>query len=98
MRLALNPDKIFPGVQKKVLLGYVVSEKGREPDRDKIAVIDGLETPKNAKGISKLLRHMGWYRELIPDFAKIAVPITQLLKKNVRFLFGRRSAKRLLKS
>ena len=87
MRLALNPDKTFLGVQRGVLLGYVVSENGREPDPDKIAVIDGLETPKNAKGISKLLGHVRWYRELIPDFAKIAVPITQLLKKDVRFVW-----------
>ena len=26
-------------------------------------------------------------RELIPDFAKIAVPITQLLKKDIRFVW-----------
>ena len=87
MRLALNPDKTFLGVQRGVLLGYVVSKNGREPDPDKIAVIDELETPKNAKGISKLLGHVGWYRELIPDFAKIAVPITHLLKKDVRFVW-----------
>ena len=36
----------------------MVSEKGREPDPDKIAIIDGLEIPKNAKGISKLLGHV----------------------------------------
>ena len=87
MQLALNPDKTFLRVKKEVLLGYVVSENGREPDPDKVAVIDELETPKNAKGISKLLGHVGWYRELIPDFAKIAVPITHLLKKDVRFVW-----------
>ena len=32
MQLALNLDKTFLGVQKGVLLGYVVSEKEREPD------------------------------------------------------------------
>ena len=87
MRLALNPDKTFLGVQRGVLLGYVVSEKGREPHPDKIAMIDGLSTPTNAKGIAKLLGHVGWYRELIPDFAKIVVPITQLLKKDCKFVW-----------
>ena len=80
MRLALNPDKTFLGVQRGVLLCYVVSEKGRLSDRDKIAMINGLAIPINGKGITKLLGHVGWYRELILDFAKIAVPITQLLK------------------
>ncbi|PTQ27291.1 hypothetical protein MARPO_0207s0002 [Marchantia polymorpha] len=85
MQLALNPEKTFLGVQRGVLLGYVVSEKGRELDPDKIAVIEGLATPTNAKGVAKLLGHVGWYRELIPDFAKIVVPITQLLRKENRF-------------
>ena len=73
------------GVNKDVLLGCVVSERGREPDPEKIAVISELATPTNAKGIAKLLRHLGWYQELIPDFAKIAVRIIQLLWKDCRF-------------
>ena len=44
MQLALNPDKTFLLVRKGVLLGYVVSEKERELDPDKIAVIDELPT------------------------------------------------------
>ena len=63
-----------------------MSEKERESDPDKM-IIDGLETPTNAKGINKLLGHVGWYRELILDFAKIAVPITLLLKKVCKFVW-----------
>ena len=88
MRLIVNPDETFLGVQIGVLLSYVVSEKGRKPDPNKIAVIDVLATPTNAKGIAKLLGHVGWYRELIPNFAKIAVPITQVLKKDCKFVRG----------
>ena len=44
MQLPLNLDKVLLGVQRGVLLGYVVSEKRRESDPDKIAVIDGLAT------------------------------------------------------
>ena len=47
MQLAWNLDKTFLGVQRGVLLVYVVSEKGREPDLIKIAVINGLPTPTN---------------------------------------------------
>jgi hypothetical protein len=85
MQLALNPDKTFLGVNRGVLLGYVVSEKEREPDPEKIEVISGLATPTNAKEITKLLGHVRWYRELIPDFTKIAAPITHLLEKDIRF-------------
>jgi hypothetical protein len=87
MQFDLNPNKTvtFLGVQRGVLLGYMVSRKRREPDPDKIAVMDGLAIPTNARRIAKLLGHVGWYQELIPDFAKIAVPITQLLRKDYRF-------------
>ena len=53
-----------------------MSEKMKEPDPKKIAVIDGLVAPTNDRGIAKLPGHVGQYRELIPDFAKITVLIT----------------------
>ena len=52
-----------------------------------IAVIDGLAAPTNAKGIAKLLGHVGWYRELISDFAKVAVLTTKLFEKDIRFVW-----------
>lgn len=70
--LALNPDKTYLGVHRGVLLGYVMSEKGKEPDPEKIAVIDNLATPTNARGLAKLQGHVGWYRELISNHVKIA--------------------------
>lgn len=85
MHLALNPKKTFLGVQREFLLGYVVSEKGRELNPNKIAIIDSLATLTNAKGISKLLGHVGWYTEFVLDFARIVVPINQLLSKDCRF-------------
>ena len=85
MQLVLKAYKTFLNVHKEVLLDYVVSDKGREPDPDKIAVIDELPTPIKAKGIAKLLGHAGWYGEFISNFSKIAVSMTHLLKKDVRF-------------
>ena len=84
-RLALNPENTYLAVKNGVLLGYVVSERGREPDPEKIAVIDELESPTNAKGIAKFLGHVGWYKELIPSYFKISLPITHMLKKDIKF-------------
>ena len=55
VRLALNPEKTYLAVQRGILLVYVVSEKGREPDPKKITVINELSAPTNAKDIDKLL-------------------------------------------
>jgi hypothetical protein len=81
MQLALKSGTTFLEVNKRILLGYMVSKKGREPGLEKIAVMDGLATPTNAKGIAKLLGHVGWYR----NFSKIVVSITQLLRKDCTF-------------
>lgn len=79
--MALNPDKTLLGVQNRGLLDYVVSEKGRKLDPDKIAVINTLPL----KGIAKLLWYVGWYRELIHNYSKIDVFITQLFRKDCKF-------------
>ena len=48
IQLALNPNETFLGVQKVVLLGYVMNEEWREPNSNNIAVIDKLPTFTNA--------------------------------------------------
>ena len=48
-------------------------------------MIDELPISTNAQDIPKLLKHLEWYRELISNFSKIAVPITQVLKKDCKF-------------
>lgn len=48
-------------------------------------MIVGLVTPTNANGIAKLLGHIRWYYELIPDYFKIALPITKLVRNDSEF-------------
>jgi hypothetical protein len=40
------------------------------------------------KAIMRFLGLVGFYRAYIPDFSKIAAPLTKLLRKNERFLWG----------
>ena len=48
-------------------------------------MIDGLSTITNAKEIAKLLGHVEWYGEWNFNYSKIAIPITQLIRKDCRF-------------
>jgi hypothetical protein len=84
-QIALNPDKLFVGVVRGVLLGHIVSESGIEPDPEKVEVIHNLKPPTNVKGVQKVLGHIGWYRSRIEDYATSALPLTNLIKKDVKF-------------
>ena len=83
--MALNPEKTYLAVSRGVLLGYVVSKEGREPEPEKVKVITNLKPPTNVKKVQSVLGHVGWYRELIPDYATITLPITKLQQKNSKF-------------
>ena len=40
------------------------------------------------KGICSFIGHAGFYRRFIPDLSKIARPLTELLAKDVLFVFS----------
>ena len=43
--------------------------------------------PKDIKGIRSFLGHAGSYRSFIKDFSKISRPLTNLLQKDIPFVF-----------
>jgi hypothetical protein len=46
-----------------------------------------MPCPRDVKGIHGILGHVGFYRRFIKDFSKILKPLTNLLKKDVSFVF-----------
>ena len=46
-----------------------------------------MSYPTNIKGIRSFLGHAGFYRRFIKDFSKISRPLTNLLQKDVPFVF-----------
>ena len=74
-------------VREGIVLGHLVSERGIEVDRAKIKVIEQLPHPVNIRGIGNFLGHAGFYRYFIKDFSHIAIPLTNLLAKDVPFEF-----------
>ncbi|GJZ72841.1 reverse transcriptase domain-containing protein [Tanacetum coccineum] len=47
-----------------------------------------LPQPNNIKGINSFLGHASFYRRLIKDFLKIALPLTKFLEKDTPFEFN----------
>ncbi|KAJ9538830.1 hypothetical protein OSB04_031563 [Centaurea solstitialis] len=88
VHLVLNWEKCHFMVTEGVVLGHIVSSRGIEVDRAKIAVIEGLPPPTNVKGVRSFLGHAGFYRRFIKDFSKIARSLTELLAKDTPFSFN----------
>lgn len=66
-------------------LGHVISSDGVRPDPNKVKAVTNFPTPRNPKNIKQFLGLVGYYRRFIPQFSKIAKPLTDLLKKDRTF-------------
>ncbi|XP_025980015.1 uncharacterized protein [Glycine max] len=86
--LVLNWEKCHFMVQEGIVLGHKISVRGIEVDKAKIDVIEKLPPPMNVKGIRSFLGHAGFYRHFIKDFSKVAKPLSNLLNKDVAFVFN----------
>lgn len=83
--LKLQPDKCEFLHREIAYLGHVITEKGVKANPEKIRSIKDYPKPKDEKQIKQFLGLLGYYRRFIKDFAKHAKPLTQLLKKDVKF-------------
>ncbi|KAK1641921.1 hypothetical protein QYE76_059726 [Lolium multiflorum] len=85
--LVLNWEKCHFMVNEGIVLGHKISERGIEVDRAKVEAIEKMPYPRDVKGIRSVLGHAGFYRRFIKDFSKISKPLTNLLQKDVPFVF-----------
>ena len=85
--LKLHPGKCFMGMVSGILLGHIVSRNGLEVDSDKVRVILILLAPTNVREVRGFLGCVGYYRRFIIAYARLAAPLTELLKKEEEFLW-----------
>ena len=80
MKVQLDKSEFL---QKEVaFLGHIVTPEGVKPNPEKISAIKNWPLPKNEKELRAFLGILGYHRKFIQDFAKIAKPLTQQLRKD----------------
>ena len=67
------------------VLGHKVSSKGLHPMESKVQSIAKWKSPTNIHELRSFLGAIGYYRNFIPNYAKITYPLCKLLRKNVKF-------------
>lgn len=80
LRVAISKSEFF---RKEIdFLGYTVSEKGVKPSPSKLDTIKNFPEPDHVRSLRSFLGLVNYYRHLIPDFADIVLPLTELARLN----------------
>src|SRR5687767_2143483 len=69
-------------------LGHTISRDGIAVDPSKVQEVMDWKLPTSVHQIRSFLGLAGYYRRFIPNFSKIAKPMTEFLKKEVKFVWS----------
>eukprot|EP00775_Hariotina_reticulata_P006347 gene6347-biopygen8143 len=83
--LRAHPAKTVVAAQTIGYLGHLVSATECMPEEAKVAAIQALQPPTSVKRLQAHLGLCNYYRCYIPEFARMAQPLYQLLKKDTPF-------------
>jgi hypothetical protein len=72
-------------MSKVPFLGHILSRDGISVDPSKVQEVMDWKAPTSVHEVRSFLGLAGYYRRFIPDFSKIAKPMTRLLQKDEKY-------------
>lgn len=86
--LKLNPSKCKFFQTEVVYLGHKITDKGILPDDSKFDTLMKYPVPKNSDEVRRFVAFCNYYRKFVENFASIAHPLNQLLRKDTKFIWS----------
>lgn len=78
-------------------LGFIISDKGIQPEPEKVRVIKALLQPTCVRNVRSFVGMTGYYRRVIAHYSQIAEPQIELTRKYVKFKWTELCAVKILK-
>lgn len=85
----LSPEKTRIGFDEIPFCGNIIGRRGSRIDPERVRALLSLRKPTNVEETMSVLGTLNFCRERFHNFAEIMAPITRLLSKSVKFVWGK---------
>jgi hypothetical protein len=83
--LKIRLKKCYFGKRSADYLGFVISGEGIRSNPAKVIQVQKMSPPANLSEVRAFLGMVGYYSKFVPDLSKIALPLYQLMRKDIKF-------------
>lgn len=92
--LKLNAKKCKIFTQSTTFCGKIYNKNGMKQDPEKVKALQEMPEPTTAGQLQQFLCSVNWMRQSLPNFARVARPLRELLETNLK---GKKKTKRIAK-
>ena len=90
-----NPKKTEIAMNEVEYLGFKIDSQGLHISEKRIQAIQHITSPKNVKGVQRILGLINFFRKYIRNYAKNTFHMRQLLRKGVKFVWNEKCEEEL---
>ena len=91
--LFVKLEKCVWKVREVGFLGVIIGEDGVRMEKEKVQGVIEWLVPKSVKDVQKFLGLANYYRWFVKDFAKIAKLLHKMMRKEIKWCWGKRQQK-----